>query len=174
MMLSSFAGTSGPTFFINTGDRKNCARKDPTGTFEERGIIFGLVGPRFQKQGQMDAALMCAPLDRALIKTSRRRQQDSGVTKLFLKFFGCDKLPGSSSRFNHEVYKSRIRFTIETLLLAADDHAAAADQTADVHLVGLGLGVVSKLMGKRITRPRGRHVVFHMDRIDLFAASFLV
>jgi hypothetical protein len=104
MMLSSLVGRSGPTFFINTGDRKNCARKDLPSTFEERLIIIGLVGPLFQKQGQMDAALMWTPLDQALTKTSRRRQQDPRVTRLFLKFFGCDKLPDSSSRFNHEVY----------------------------------------------------------------------
>jgi hypothetical protein len=40
MMLSSLLGTSGPTFFINTGDRKNVSRKDSKGTFQERGIII--------------------------------------------------------------------------------------------------------------------------------------
>ena len=84
---------------------------------------------------------MCPPLDQVLIKTPRRRQQDSKVTRLLLKFFGCDKVPKSNSRFNHEVYKSRVRLTIETLLLEADDRAAAAGRTALVHLVGFGLGM---------------------------------
>lgn len=44
MMLSPLIGTSGPTYFINTVDRTNCGRKNPKGTFEERGIIVGLVG----------------------------------------------------------------------------------------------------------------------------------
>jgi hypothetical protein len=34
--------------------------------------------------------------------------------------------------------------------------------------------IVSKLMCKRMTRPRGCHVGFHIDRVDLFAVSFLV
>jgi hypothetical protein len=105
MMLASLLGTSGPTFFINTGDRKNASRKDPEGIFQKRGIIIGLVGPRLHKPGQMDAALMKPHIDPALAR-SGERQQDPRVTRLFLSFFGSDKLPGPSSRFGSDVYKA--------------------------------------------------------------------
>lgn len=74
-------------------------------------------------------------------KKGENRQQNKLVTALFLRFFGCDKLPGRSSNFNAAVYKARVRLTIETLLLEADDRAAQAGRQAYVHLIGLGLGV---------------------------------
>ena len=49
IMLSSLLGVSGPSFFINTGDRYNRARPAPEGSCESRGIIVGLVGARFER-----------------------------------------------------------------------------------------------------------------------------
>lgn len=133
MMLSSLIGTSGPTFFVNTGTRKNCAQLDPTVPHQGRGIIVGLVGARFAKPGQMEHALMLPPE-----VLSKSRQQDAGVTKMFQAFFS-EKSAGGKSKVS--MYKSRMRIPIETLLLEADDRAAQAGKTAYVHLVGLGLGV---------------------------------
>lgn len=83
---------------------------------------------------------MQPPIDQALARSSER-QQDPRVTRLFLSFFGSEKLPGPRSTFGVDVYKARIRLTIETLLLESDDRAAQEGQTAYVHLIGLGLGV---------------------------------
>ncbi|KAK4541625.1 hypothetical protein LTR36_007769 [Oleoguttula mirabilis] len=137
MMLSSLLGTSGPTFFINTGHRTNSAKIDAKTLHQDRGIIVGLVGARFAQPGHMDAACILPP-----IKTHKSgyffRKQDAGLTKLFQEFFGGRP---DGSEFNVPVYKGRMRISIETLLLEADDRAAQAGTTAYVQLVGLGLGV---------------------------------
>ncbi|KAK5121654.1 hypothetical protein LTR85_004826 [Meristemomyces frigidus] len=137
MMLSSLLGTSGPTFFINTGHRKNCAKINPKAPHQDRGIFVGLVGARFAQLGHMDAACILPP-----IKTHKNTyffsKQDPGLTKLFQDFFGGRS---DGSEFNLSIYKGRMRISIETLLLEADDRAAQAGTTAYVQLVGLGLGV---------------------------------
>ena len=135
MMLASLLGSSGPTFFINTGSRKNCAIIDPTIPHQDRRIIVGLVGARFAREGQMDHALMLPPIRN---ETLHLRQEDPGVAKIFHDFFGGKPTGG---KFNTQVYKARIQISIETLLLEADDRAAQVANTAYVHLVGLGLGV---------------------------------
>lgn len=136
MMLASLLGTSGPSFFINSGKRENLAKIEPKVPHQERGIIVGLVGARFAQPGHMDAAIILPP-----IKTDPKRfprKQDPGVTKLFQEFFGGRP---DGSPFNVPVYKGRMRISIETLLLEADDRAAQVGTTAYVQLVGLGLGV---------------------------------
>ncbi|CAG0885588.1 unnamed protein product [Darwinula stevensoni] len=52
--LSALVGLSSETAFINDGDRYNKGRKGPPGTFEERGVIVGLVGSRFEIPGLME------------------------------------------------------------------------------------------------------------------------
>lgn len=137
MMLASLLGTSGPSFVINTGTRNNCAQKMNENRHETRAIIVGLVGARLHKPGQMDHALML-PAASGRECMPPFRQQDPGVTKLFRDFFGGGK---QGPTFDVKVYKERMRLTIETFLLEADDRAAQAEMTAYAHLVGLGLGV---------------------------------
>jgi hypothetical protein len=137
MMLTSLLGTSGPSFVINTGTRNNCAQVDPDTQHEQRAIIVGLVGPRLHKNGQMDHALMLPAAPNPNPRTPFR-QQDPGVTKLFRDFFGGGK---QGAGFDVVVYKARIRLTIETFLLEADDRAAQASTTAYAHLV------VSRILG---------------------------
>lgn len=43
IMLGSLLGVSGPSYFINDGDRQNGGIVGEEGTFEPRGIIIGLV-----------------------------------------------------------------------------------------------------------------------------------
>jgi hypothetical protein len=131
IMLSSLIAVAGPTYFINNGNRRNIGKCGPKGSFEERGIIIGLVGARFEREGRMDSIHMRPPVPQP--------SQHPELSTLFAEFFG-GRDP-SHPEFDVDVYKQRMRITIETLLLEANDRAAQSSKTAFVHVVGLGLGV---------------------------------
>lgn len=137
IMLGSLLGVSGPSHFINDGNRYNQARRGAAGTFEPRGVIVGLVGARFERPDHMDSALILPPV-------SRPRQHPE-LTALFQDFFrsagGAAREPGSRAAFHDAAYKARIRVTADILLLEANRRAAAAGKDAYVYVVGLGLGV---------------------------------
>lgn len=145
MMLSSLIGSSGPTFFINTGARNNAAKIDEAKLHQKRGIIVGLVGTRFHAKAQMDN-----PICGLIHNQKSAYAQDPRLTKIFRDFFD----PESTSEgvkvydaghfqqtFDKSVYKGRIRISIETALLEADSRAAADGVKAHLFLAGLGLGV---------------------------------
>jgi hypothetical protein len=131
IMLSSLIGVSGPTHFINTGSRGNCAGINPRIPNQKRGIIIGLVGARFERSGRMDSIHTLPP-------NSSSRQHPK-LSAIFDGFFG-GRSPRASA-FDVNIYKSRILITAETLLLEANSRASGTSQTAFVHVVGLGLGV---------------------------------
>lgn len=138
IMLGSLIGVSGPSFFINDGARSNCGRPGQKGTFEDRGVIMGLVGARFERQGRMDSIFMLPP--------SRETMQHEEVTQMFLDFFGAKRDPEvleGRERFDVGVYRARMRITAEILLAEANQRAVGDDQqrTAYIYVVGLGLGV---------------------------------
>ncbi|EME87101.1 uncharacterized protein MYCFIDRAFT_172767 [Pseudocercospora fijiensis CIRAD86] len=147
MMLASMLGTSGPTHFINAGQRDSRAEIDPTVPHQDRGIIVGLVGARFDARGQMDH-IICGLAQH----WHGERLQDPELTKIFRKFFDpdYDEETFKEGDLNEKIYKGRIQLTIETALLEADDRAAAEGTTAHMFLPGLGLGVwrVSKIQIK--------------------------
>ncbi|KAK3660404.1 hypothetical protein LTR56_000780 [Elasticomyces elasticus] len=93
IMLGSLIGVSGPSHFVNDGNRYNRGIPGKPGTFEPRGVIVGLVGARFEREGRMD------------------------------------------------MYKARMRITIDILLLEANDWAKEVGKKAWTYVVGLGLGV---------------------------------
>jgi hypothetical protein len=131
IMLSSLIAVAGPTYFINNGNRYNQGIPAPDDTFEERGIIIGLVGARFERQDRMDSIYTCPPV--------QMPSQHPHLTALLVDFFG-GRDP-THPTFDTNIYKQRMRITIETLLLEANDRAAQSNKTAFVHVVGLGLGV---------------------------------
>jgi hypothetical protein len=63
MPLSSLLGVSVPTCFVNSGGRHNMARPGPPGTFEEEGVIVGLVGARLEKAHVMEWQHMVVSID---------------------------------------------------------------------------------------------------------------
>lgn len=131
IMLGSLLGVSGPSYFVNDGDRYNAGRPGKAGTFEDRGIIVGLVGARFERLDRMDS-IFCLP-------ESNRPKMQKRLQGKFQEFFGVQRKP--ESRFDIETYKARIRVTADILLLEADERAKDAGKTAYVYVVGLGLGV---------------------------------
>lgn len=131
IMLSSLIGVSGPSYFINDGNRYNQGEPGRPGTFRQRGIIIGLVGARFERPGRMDS-----------IHTLNHQPQyeHPELTELWTKYLyrGYAKIDGA---FNHHRYHSRIRHTAANLLQEASDRAGEAHTKAYVYVVGLGLGV---------------------------------
>lgn len=129
IMLSSLLGVSGHSFFINDGGRFNKGTPGQAGTFEERGVIMGLVGARFEREEHMDSTFML----------QGHMHQDPRLTAVFEDFFGGRKKSGVD--FDGDMYARRMRITVDLLLLEANDRAKDAGQKAYTYVVGLGLGV---------------------------------
>lgn len=132
IMLSSLLGVSGPSYFINSGGRYNGGVPEPQGSFENRGIIIGLVGARFERRDRMDSVFMLPAVGNP--------KQHPELTKMFFEFFGVERTVGVRG-LDVEVFKARIRITADVLLLEANTRAAEDGRTAHVYVVGLGLGV---------------------------------
>ncbi|PPJ55061.1 hypothetical protein CBER1_01543 [Cercospora berteroae] len=149
MMLSSLIGSSGPTFFINTGARNNAATIDESMPHQKRGIVVGLVGTRFHATGQIDH-----PICGLGHNKKSADAQDPRLTKIFRDFFDPDSTSEGvkvydagcfQQTIDKSVYKGRIRISMETALLEADRRAAAEGGKAHLFLAGLGLGVWREL-----------------------------
>lgn len=132
MMLSALIGVSGPSYFVNSGDRYNSARPGASGTFEERGVIIGLVGARFERPGHMESSYILPPA------AGSRLHPD--LLRIWHEFFGI-KPTAPRNTFNDLAYQARIRLTAEILLFEANRRAQIAGKKAYVYIVGLGLGV---------------------------------
>lgn len=130
IMLSSLIGVSSPSFFINDGNRYNRAIPGKPGTFQERGIIMGLVGARFERADRMDSIFMLR---------SKTRHQHPELTSIFHGFFGAER--DESSYFDKSLYAGRMRITVEMVLQEANARAKVSQQTAYTYVIGLGLGV---------------------------------
>jgi hypothetical protein len=130
IMLSSLIGVSGPSYFINDGNRYNRGKPGRAGAFEERGVIVGLVGARFERADRMDSIF---------ILPGKNKHQDPRLTSIFESFFGATKDPDTS--FDKIMYTARMRITIEMFLLEANNRAKEKGQKAYAYVVGLGLGV---------------------------------
>ncbi|RMZ01519.1 hypothetical protein D0864_03436 [Hortaea werneckii] len=133
IMLGSLIGVSGPSHFINDGERYNCGEPGEPGTFEPRGYIVGLVGARFERKDRMDDAFMTP--------SSTEPKMHPQLREAFYDFFRCTK--DESVSFHVEMYKARVSITAEILLLEANLRAqeVGAGRKARVYVVGLGLGV---------------------------------
>ncbi|KAF1989998.1 hypothetical protein K402DRAFT_390322 [Aulographum hederae CBS 113979] len=137
MMLASLIGASGPTYFINTGERKNRAVIDKKTPHEERGIIVGLVGPRLSRPGRMDSVHIYQD------PPKYERLQHPALSNIFRRWLAptASPLKDNNDAFDVDVYRGRIRISLETFLYEADDRAAQEGKTAYAQLTGLGLGV---------------------------------
>lgn len=134
IMLSSLIGVSGESFFVNDGGRYNCGKKGQPGTFEERGVIIGLVGARFERLDRMDSLFV--------LKSEGKSSMDPMLMRIFEDFFGT--VSKATSGFDVQMYKARMRITVDILLLEANARATEAGKKAHVYIVGLGLGVWQK------------------------------
>lgn len=134
IMLSSLLGVSGHSYFVNNGGRSNRGKRGEPGTFQERGVIVGLVGARFEREDRMDSVY---------VLSSGGKRQHPDMLALFETFFGVTKDVSApvEGAFDANMYMARMRITIDILLLEANDRAKEAGQRAYTYIVGLGLGV---------------------------------
>lgn len=170
MAISSLVSVSVKTPFFNDGARNNCGGKDTTvGVYPFNGIYTGAVGARFERELVMEYAHMVVTPQQNT-KENGYGAEASGrradVLRIWAKFYGRDRLPdwkeanedlepgilaqtGSKHHryaqlpgclLDRDIYKSRMRKSIEPFLLDADDRARAVSAKAYVHVVGLGVG----------------------------------
>ncbi len=134
LMLGSLIGVSSPSFFINDGNRYNQAKMGEPRSFEDRGIVIGLVGSRFERQDRMDSIFVLPP--------GNSPHQHPELTDIFSNFFGASRKPALPTLdFNVPMFRARIRITVDLLLLESNARAAATNKKAHTYVVGLGLGV---------------------------------
>lgn len=132
MMLSALLGVSGPSYFVNDGNRYNAAKPGPSGTFEERGVIIGLVGARFERPDRMESTY--------ILPRAARSRMHPDLLRIWHDFLDISPTtPGTT--FNNLAYQARIRISAEMLLFEAQRRALTAGKKAYVYVVGLGLGV---------------------------------
>jgi len=164
MAVSALLGVSVPTFFINEGSRRNCARLN-TDAFVDSGCYVAQVGTRFERKERMACKHLlvtptqnvekngygtkCTSPDLLLVAWARfyecpektfltydevRARVDAGETRWI-------PLPLGNAYFDKLLYKNRMRRVLETFLCEANARAKSAAKMAYCHLVGLGLGV---------------------------------
>ncbi|KAK7079173.1 hypothetical protein SK128_001477 [Halocaridina rubra] len=156
MKVSALLSVSSESYFINDGSRKNKGLPGEKGTFQEGGVIIGMVGARLKKAGYMEWQ------DCIVEKTQNIKANGYGSldgTPLLQHVWSClwgELLPewhkhiessdqflqiDKNNYFNVEVYKKRMQLSAETFLAEAKSRAVSKDMKAYIHVVGLGLGV---------------------------------
>lgn len=131
IMLGSLLGVSGYSHFINSGSRFNSSVHGAPGTFQPRGVIIGVVGARFERQGRMDSVYV--------LPRGKETIQHPELVALFEAWFMARTQKGVS--FDDQMYMARMRITVDMLLWEANARARETGSTAYLYVVGLGLGV---------------------------------
>lgn len=164
MALSALMSVAVPTPFFNDGARNNRGRPGVAPTYPFNGVYTAVVGARFEKECCMEHAHM--------VVTPQQNSCDNGygadatgrraeVLRMWARFYGHPYFPDWKEAqrnsglyvalpgclFNPEIYKKRMRMSIEPFLLDADSQARKLSSAngserirAYVHVVGLGVG----------------------------------
>jgi len=163
MALSALVSVSSPTPIFNDGARDNKGRVGKAKLYPFDCVLTGVVGARFERERLMDHAHMVVTPQQNTEKNGYGRNavgRRSELLRLWASFYGkthfpdwkeaqqsCEytKLPGCL--FDGDVYKRRMRMSVEPFLLDADARACGRSKElngrpvkAFVHVVGLGLG----------------------------------
>jgi Domain of unknown function (DUF4804) len=157
MQISAMMGISSPTYFINNGQRFNRGNGTEEGSFQERGILSGVVGARFEKPGFMEDELM-------MVRSGQARDTKKlakWATLCDIKEFPSFEQAQNSVTATHDsrfiqidegvyldtlVYEKVMKLRIEAFMVDANERAKAAgveigaDVKACLHIVGLGSG----------------------------------
>ncbi len=164
MQLSALLLVATPSYFINNGNKKNKGVPGKEGTFQEFGIMIGMVGTRCEVSGCNEYAHMLVTQDQNTIENGygkkgfpAKKQALASFAKLYNQgengefyFPSFEEVEQKSTDkfhklkdgryLNIEVYKQRLRLVIEPFLVAANDYAAHHHQMAYIDASRIGLG----------------------------------
>ncbi|KAJ8925664.1 hypothetical protein NQ315_009509 [Exocentrus adspersus] len=194
--LSALLSVSSYTQFINVGDRDNCGVTEyDKNKIEERGIIVGLIGARFEKPGAMEYQEVVVTQDQNLPENGYGNTLVATTKSIFLNFYGeasatyeqlkhqfDDKTKFTPIRtdqyFNNMVYERRLALSIDTFLIEANERARSVGTMAYLHVVGIGLGVwrVSKHQNKVFMDTCAKRIELlstTLDYIDAVCFSYM-
>jgi hypothetical protein len=162
MAVSALLGLSGPVHFINDGGRDNLCELKFKPAIE--GYLYGLVGARFEKPGEMEW--------RHIIITQDQNTAANGYGKgnlgkqknlqLWASLYGVDSFPSydavnatpldtskyakyGNNYFNIDIYKKRIKFSLLPFLFDVNERCKILGKKARCFVTGLGLGVWIKI-----------------------------
>lgn len=164
MQLSALLLVATPSYFINNGNKKNQGKLGKAGSFEDSGVMIGMVGTRCEVRGRNEYAhMLITPLQntaengygkqgeaskkQALACFAKLYDQGDAKTAYFPSYE--EAIADTSERYvplndgsfiNKEVYKKRLRIVIEPFLVAANEYAARAHKKAYVDAARIGLG----------------------------------
>ena len=158
--LAALVSASSKSIFINNGAQLNQGILGIKGSYEEDGIIIGLVGARFQRIGKMEFIDCAITKDQNIHKNGYGSCNDPRhiMLKEWAKLWKLDYLPTwaevvdskynsqyiklSNNMFlNTHVYKERIKITALIMIAEAAQRSIAQNKKAYIHVVGLGLRV---------------------------------
>ncbi|CAL4214919.1 unnamed protein product [Meganyctiphanes norvegica] len=155
MKISALLTVSSKSFFVNDGNRKNQGKSGEKESFQESGVIVGMVGARLKKVEYMEwQDCIVTPKQNTPENGYGIQQGQPKLQHIWNKFYEgmptWNEIDTKDSKYrqvkndtflNTEVYKKRIRLTALTLIAEATARAEANKLKAYIHVVGLGLGV---------------------------------
>lgn len=157
MAISSMLNVSVPTYFINDGNKYNQGTRSNQEDYQTKGICTGMVGCRFERPDKMEWVHMVIASDQSSDLYYGNVECKNDILKIWADFYGVDQfstfdeaINDKSGKFvqvssdlylNTEIYKKRMRMTVEPFLIDANDRAKSCGTEAYVSAMGTGLGV---------------------------------
>eukprot|EP01126_Amoeba_proteus_P039381 TRINITY_DN4148_c0_g1_i14.p1 TRINITY_DN4148_c0_g1~~TRINITY_DN4148_c0_g1_i14.p1 ORF type:complete len:551 (+),score=183.30 TRINITY_DN4148_c0_g1_i14:210-1862(+) len=97
IQISALVGTSCPSFFINTGSRRNMGKIGSPGSFETEGIYQALVGARLERKDRMESNHILVMKEYNTTKAGYGDDADpddfkTQLLRIWAKFYQCESL----------------------------------------------------------------------------------
>lgn len=125
MIFSAHLSISSPSFFINDGNRNNMGVMSKKKNYQSSGIVYGLIGPRFELEDKMESSFIIeyndfwSPFYKSITK---------GKNEIV-------------SFMNVGFYKKRLRLVLVPFLLDCQNRCEKEGVNGYIYLTGIGLGV---------------------------------
>lgn len=161
--LSALLSVSSHSEFINDGNRNNIGRiENDKSKIERCGVVIGLIGARLSRRDVMEFQDIVISKTQNTVengygqKTLNNDTRQMSYRQVWKDFYNeedflFDKVVKDGKRFANSknmndifdnlIMKKRYAISFDTLLLESEARAAATEQLAYIHVVGIGLGV---------------------------------
>jgi len=167
--LSAMLAISGPTHFINNGNRVNSGKLGQAGTYEKSGYIYALVGARLETRDPSMERLHVVKGEYEKMAEGSAGNQSlgriKGVSKEFVKGYKeiYDSFYTKDSRFKDgsmdlAAIRCRLRMSYVKFIYDAINNAKANGTKAFIRIVGIGDGVWSGDFDSEVGRAIGESV----------------